>query len=408
MLRQVHRQYCCLLLVALGFLASAYLLYRSFVLLDRGEAGGSDICSEMFGAGCDATLMDDGSWVLGIPLAGWGVVYYVTLAAFLIMALTLRDAFSPQAMLAAMLVALAGLGNSIVLAVSIVTGTSHFCPLCMVVHAINLLLVPALFWASQKRFGELISDLVGALAYAVGRSAERPVEAAWHVLGLVTVALVALVAYQWIYVQVTVRKSPDIEQQRPDDILAEYEGQTRNEIPLQADEIVLGPEDAAVTLVVFSDFQCPHCGRLAETIAGLHKQFADQLQIVFKHYPLSNTCNSNLSREFHPQACDLAWAAEAAQRQGRFWAFHDAVFSAKKREFDDAAIEQLAKSSGLDMAQFAADWHSPEVKQSVAEDIETGQKLGVRGTPTGFLNGRRVPSLAKGSLELLIEHEFRP
>ena len=408
MMRLNHWRICCLLLVTLGFATSGYLLYRSLVLLVQAKPANGDLCAEVFGTGCDATLLDDGSWVLGIPLAGWGVVYYVTLAALVIMALAMGEAFAPQAMLAALTISLAGLGNSIVLTGSILAGAAPFCPLCIAVHAINALLVAALFWANQRRIGELIRDLTAALAYAFGRPTERPTEAAWHVVGLVAVALVALVAYQWIYVQVTVRQSSRPTAERPDDILAEFEGQAPSEISLQADEIRLGPDAAAVTLVVFSDFQCPHCARLAESMSALHERYQDQLSIVFKHYPLSNTCNVNLNRQFHPQACQLAWAAEAAHRQDKFWDFHDSVFSANATKFDDASIEQLAKASGLNMPQFEEDWRSPEVKRSVAADIALGQKLGVRGTPTGFLNGRRMPTLSDASLELLIEHELHP
>src|SRR5687768_8888284 len=111
MLSAARVRWLCLGLVLLGFSVSSYLLYRSLLLLGDEHSAGEDMCLAVFGSGCDATLVDQMSWVLGIPLAGWGVVYYVTLAALLLMALALRAAFAPQAMLAALLVSLVGLAN---------------------------------------------------------------------------------------------------------------------------------------------------------------------------------------------------------------------------------------------------------------------------------------------------------
>lgn len=401
-------RWLCLLLVLLGFAVSGYLLYRSFLLMADAQPAAADICSEVFGAGCDATLLDSTSWVLGIPLAGWGVVYYAALAGLLIMALALGDAFSPAAMLAALLISLAGLTNSVVLSISMLSGASPFCPLCAVVHFVNLLLVPCLFWAAGRRVGELLRDMSAAFAYACGRRAEEPTEAAWRVVGLVTAALVALAAYQWVYVQVTVRQAMHDADERPEDVLDEFIAQAQSEIPLSAEDIRLGPADAPATLVVFSDFQCPHCARAAKEIVTMQQRYSDELAIVFKHYPLSNVCNSKLKTDFHPRSCALAWGAEAAHRQGKFWAFHDAAFAAKGSSFDDAAIEQFAADAGLDMQQFDNDHESTSVKEKVQADIVQGHELGVRGTPSGFLNGRRVPSLAGESLEILIEHELHP
>jgi len=379
MLSPFRLRWLSLLLAILGFSCSAYLLYRSFILLGGGASDSTDICSIVFGADCDATLMDQATWVLGIPLAGWGVVYYVTLLALLIMALFLRDAFSPQAMLAALLLSLAGLTNSVVLSISMIWGVSPLCPLCLIVHAVNALLVPLVFAATGRRIRELLREFRAGMAYIVGRRAEEPREAAWRVIGFVTVALVAIVAYQWVYVQVVLRQKMAEQEEYSGDPLAEFLSHEAGDIPLSAEDIRRGPADAAATLVVFSDFQCPHCARSANSIRDLQDRYASEMAIVFKHFPLSSACNPTLKTDLHPRSCALAVAAEAAHRQGKFWAFHDEAFASKDTDFDDATIENLAAEAGLDMPKFAADRNSESVREKVQADITLGLKLGVRG-----------------------------
>ena len=103
-----RRRMLCLSLLGLGSLVSAYLLARSFALVATRVSDAIDVCSAIFGTGCDEALLSAASWQLGIPLAGWGVVYYVTLACLLVMAWALGEAFELEATLGALLLSAAG------------------------------------------------------------------------------------------------------------------------------------------------------------------------------------------------------------------------------------------------------------------------------------------------------------
>ena len=140
---------------------------------------------------------------------------------------------------------------------------------------------------------------------------------------------------------------------------------------------VKGPEDAIVTIVEWSDFQCPFCNRVSPTLAQIEEEYGDQVKIVFKHLPLS----------IHSQAPQAHAASEAAHRQGKFWEMHDRIFS-NQRDLTIATLESHARAIGLDMDQYSKDVAAPEIKKKIDEDVAQAGKLGVSGTPAFFINGK--------------------
>jgi protein-disulfide isomerase len=131
--------------------------------------------------------------------------------------------------------------------------------------------------------------------------------------------------------------------------------------------------------VVFSDFQCPFCSRAVPTLQQIEQSYGKDVRIVWKHQPLA----------FHPQAFPAAEAAEAAREQGKFWQMHDLLF-ANQSQLSQAQYEALAKQLGLDQAKFKAALDSHRNKGRIDEDMKLAQQLGVNGTPTFFVNGRRI------------------
>ncbi len=152
----------------------------------------------------------------------------------------------------------------------------------------------------------------------------------------------------------------------------------------------LGPENAPVTLVLFSDFQCPYCAKIDPELMNLLDEFPEELKIVYKNFPLRG----------HQFAVPAALSALAAAKQGKFWPFHDELFAAAK--LDMPAIDAIARKLGLDMKKFVADRNSEEVRKQLQKDLNDGGKAGVRGTPTLFINGRKVRDRSMASLKKLI------
>jgi protein-disulfide isomerase len=137
-----------------------------------------------------------------------------------------------------------------------------------------------------------------------------------------------------------------------------------------------GPDNAAVTIVEFSDFQCPFCGRVFPTVEKLMKDYDGKVRLVFRHFPLS----------FHPNAEKAAEAAACAQDQGKFWQMHDKMFTnQQKLAVDD--LKSLAKDIGLDQGKFDKCLDSGEKAAMVSADEKDGEQAGVSGTPAFFING---------------------
>ncbi len=157
-----------------------------------------------------------------------------------------------------------------------------------------------------------------------------------------------------------------------------------------------GPAEAPVTIVEFSDFQCPYCSRVGPTLAALRAQYPSQVRIVYKHLPLS----------FHRSALPAAKASVAAQRQGKFWEMHDLLF-ANQKKLDEATFKGHAEALGLDLARFEADLKSSEVAALVAKDQAEARALGVTGTPGFFVNGRFLSGAKPvSSFQKLIDAEL--
>ncbi len=150
-------------------------------------------------------------------------------------------------------------------------------------------------------------------------------------------------------------------------------------VDLRADDPVKGNPKAPVTVVVFSDFQCPYCARVEPTLKQVEAAYGDKVRIAWKHKPLP----------FHPHAMPAAEAAEAAREQGKFWQMHDKMFAAQQ-ELSPAAYERWARELGLDLGRFKAAVASGKFKARIREDDALAGRLGIDGTPTLVVNGEKV------------------
>lgn len=155
------------------------------------------------------------------------------------------------------------------------------------------------------------------------------------------------------------------------------------EIEVTKNDHIRGNLEAPVTIVEFSDFQCPFCRAFHPTIKQVLADYPDKIRWVYKHYPID---------QIHPQARPAAEASECvAEQKGNdgFWRFADALFENQER-LGESLFKELAQNIGLDMAQFEACLSSRKYQKRVEEDLQEGISLGVRGTPGSFVNGELV------------------
>jgi protein-disulfide isomerase len=137
-----------------------------------------------------------------------------------------------------------------------------------------------------------------------------------------------------------------------------------------------GAADAKVTIVEFSDFQCPYCSRAEPSVDEVMKTYSDKVKVVFRHFPLS----------FHAQAFKAAEGAACAEEQGKFWEYHKTLFANQGALMPDD-LKAHAKTIGLDTAKFNECLDSGRTKSKIDADMEVAKAAGVNGTPAFFING---------------------
>jgi len=157
-----------------------------------------------------------------------------------------------------------------------------------------------------------------------------------------------------------------------------------------------GPVDAPITIVEFSEYQCPFCGRVTPTLKGLEQKYAGKVRLVFKDFPLQN----------HLQAPKAAEAAHCAGEQGKYWELHDQLFS-NQQQLQIADLRKHAGAVGLDQAAFDQCLDSGKHAANVQADVDLGTQMGVQSTPTIYINGRIVTGAQPAAVfEAIIDDEL--
>lgn len=173
-----------------------------------------------------------------------------------------------------------------------------------------------------------------------------------------------------------------------------YDEDTALEIDIEGAPVRGALMGAEVTIVEFSDFECPYCGRAHPLISRALREFEGRVRLVFKHYPLSG----------HENAQPAARAAIAAMRQGKFWEMHDMLFE-NQLALTASDLESYARRLGLDVERFRRDMEDDETQALIDRNRREGRDVQVRGTPSIFVNGRRFSGLPE-SLPAYLREEL--
>jgi protein-disulfide isomerase len=315
---------------------------------------------------CDIVARSPYAVLFGVPVAAWGIFGYA-LAALV----SLWGAFSRRSLLAAgcglYLAFFFVASNAVLGAVSALLVTA-VCILCLASYAANLLFLACALIIGRGR------GLRAALAEPVRFLRRRTTRA------LVTLATIGGCAVAVMIAHPSYWKA------------AAEKTRTRPTAPTLPHGIepggghFIGAEKPTVTLVEYSDYECPYC-RLAHTqLRALLERYPTKLRLVHRHYPLDQSCNSSLKAPMHENACFAAMIAECAGRQDRFWEANDYLF-AEARTLHVRPNSEIAHDIGLDPAALEACLRE-EGPRSVAFDVDEGNRLGIQGTPTFFTEGK--------------------
>lgn len=394
-----------IVLSLLGAAVSGVLL-----LQHHGEPSALSAVAEACGAGeaggCDRVNQSPWSKLGGVPLAAVGVGFYLSLAGLSVLALQAGDAAPAAARVAWTLLALALVVDVVLLGLQAFS-IGAFCRLCLATYALNAAAFYTLWPArsaallSASPAGKLLgygwglSTLALALFVLAGNSTlrERAERRASSLLGTPATQAPPGSAQAEIDRLKGILDDPHkYEEYQQQKAMSEFEAARPQEIGLQAVPHK-GPADARIKVVEYSDFLCPFCQRIAGAFGEFLPQARGRVSVHFKNFPLDKSCNPALQHDIHPGACLLAKGAICANAQGRFWDYHDKVFSAPPPKPDRDRVVAIAAAAGLDAGLLGACLEAPETTARLGAEIAEAQRVGVNSTPSIFINGKRLPRL---------------
>jgi protein-disulfide isomerase/uncharacterized membrane protein len=398
-------------------------------------------------SGCESVARSSWSSFAGLPVAAYGLVFYLSLSLLLALALfapaEVRD---PMAGIVAALLALGLLVDLVLLGVQAFS-IHAYCSFCILTYLLGAVAIVVLFPALRS---------LRAVPAAPARVEGRLAAASW-VLGTIALAGAVLAANATLasraaYRQATLLGAPvpaagapapaatpapaapspaapaaaaspapsptgpsgpqDVKYWReraeklqatlddPRKLDAYFSEKAQREydasspVPIALDGTPdKGPAKAPVVVVEYSDFMCPYCRNLGLALSQFVPQAGGRVAIYFKNYPLDKTCNDKLPGSTHPGSCNLALGAICARYQGKFDAYHDRVFQTEFRNPTSADVARVAGEAGLNAAAVEGCLEDPKAKADLAADVAEGNRLGVNSTPTVYINGKKLPRI---------------
>lgn len=396
------------ILSLIGFWLSSLSLYEFLTV--RAGIDGLSVCK--IGERFDCATVAKSSWSIfwGIPLASWGIAFYLCILLFSLLRIKSLLAKETVSSVIFLLSLSASIFSIILFSVSYFS-IGKLCPLCIAMYVVNFLmfaaslvlikplsLVEAAYKGSASflRFPGLLLGI---------KSTER--QSALARLGAVTVALILFATKASEFIIEDKFIIPQIEVNQT---IAFWSKQPENKIEIRSDDFTLGRADAPIQIVEFSDFQCPACRRFYTRFEPLLTQYKDSIHFVFKNFPLDNYCNSLIEEKFHEHACYAANLARCAGEQGTFWETVDFLNHLSVFDNDEAEsslirdeMEKGLEIIGLDKSAVLECVKSERQLNAIKKDIEQGNSLGIEGTPAIWVNGRKVPLSSNSELQGLFE-----
>jgi protein-disulfide isomerase len=315
---------------------------------------------------CDIVARSSYAVLFGVPVATWGIFGY-TLATVVVLWGALRRRSRLAAGCGLCLAGLFTASSAVLGAISAFLVTA-VCILCLGTYAANVLFLVCMLIVARRM------GLRAALAEPLRALRERTARAILTLAVLGACAAAVMVAHPsyWDASKEAGRPHP-----------------TAPTLPHGIEPgggHFIGSEKPAVTLVEFSDYECPYCRQAHTQLRALLERFPTLLRLVHRHYPLDLSCNSSLKAPMHRNACFAAMIAECADKQDRFWQANDYLF-AEARLLHSRPNSEIARDIGLDPAALEACLRD-EGPRRVAFDVDEGNRLDIQGTPTFFVEGK--------------------
>ena len=342
-----------LIMISLGAVSSILLLFRSQAI--NADIQSSDYCQILFGVSCDAALNDNASWQLYFPVVSMALVFFGIVGIFILLEKPLLDKFA-FALLSV------GLGISIYQVYHLITSEIP-CPLCYINYAV--VFISYLLTISLLKENSILNKKL--------------------ITGSLVLVILFMVTEGYIVnngigskVKVTLKNS-----------IRNYDSSPVYDVPQRNISNASCMNSSNLHIIVFSSYECPACQSLDQNLDKMKEKYGESLCIEYRNFPLSSQCNPSVGSDMQPYSCFAAKASIAAEMQGKFDIFHHALFNSNQY-IDSIQIVNLALNSGIDMEKWVADLNSPEIDHILSDDINAANTIGISGTPTILLNGKKV------------------
>ena len=344
-------------------------------------------------SGCDAVNQSDASSLLGMPLAFWGFLYYAIVFAFSSLYVKYRQTSLIRIVFYLTLIAI--LVDVTLLLYSLIV-VETVCNLCILTYLATLGVFLGT-WFVFKSKKEPVFKLGLDLSWLSG----QPVALTLIVVSLISVVFVDSFVYLYA------KSSSKTTTQGHDTLLEEawesfkrkYESLPTKDLPI-AHSPYKGAQDPVLTIVEFADFLCPHCKQVSLRLKDIVEKYGKSIKVIFKHYPLDQECNKNITSKLHDGSCKIAYLGHCVtqQRVEAFWKVHDDVFArlkewSRKGRALEKDFNAIVRKSGVNMGAVSSCIPKESTKKTIVSDIELGDSLGVTSTPAIFINGKRVRRL---------------
>lgn len=371
-----------------GLLVSLYTIRHHLQLKMYGETDA--VCNINSSVSCDQVAASAYSEFLGLPLGVWGAAFFATLIALLFM--YKKSAAQWQLSMIKALVFVA-VPIVLVLAWISITIIKTICIACLGVYVSTLLLF--LFCLKTLK---LVPFWPSALSPRQWSS----------VLAPGAVVLILFVMYQNV-----IRHSPDEGagvsdgKQTPIPL-----NPVKVDIPINknkysglGEDYRKGSDEAKVTVVEFSDFECPACKGMYGPLKKIYQEYGDRILMVYKNFPLDNACNPFIGGPMHRYACAAAAMARCAGQYDKFWQFHDIAFE-NQENLGVESIRAWASAIGLTQEQMDACKSDQSIVAKIKDDLQVGKNIGVNSTPSVYVNGVKYAGGGLPALRAMIEKEL--
>ena len=385
-----------LVLSLVGWVLSAYTLVHRQGILVRGLQEASS-CNLGDRFNCDAVALSSYSSLLGIPVSSWGLAFYSILFVLALWGFFKAiDGVETEAKNYAHWVFAASVLSllpTIALASTSLFVIRSICIFCLGIYVVNLgLAFSGWMLRSALKSPFSLKPLPGSLLGFFG-------------------GLCLLQLFSHKIVESSLTTGPSIDSDMINAYVSSHQRLEPKTIKT-AGFPSWGLETAPVTIVEFSDFQCPYCKQAAATLPAFASAYGDKVRIVFRNYPLNSSCNAGpgVPSNMHPQSCLAAKAGHCVfknQGNAAFFAYADEVFSNQEKISEGIILTAAARHSKMDPLKVKACTEDPATHQAILDDASEGSALDIQGTPAIYINGRFVEAGANAKvLKPLLDSYF--